>query len=78
MSTYRYILRAARALASSYGSAAATCAPSPVPIAIGNSTLSNNQVARGLQLSIGDPPQPFVFLPPWFVVVSLFSLSRWN
>ncbi|KAM7195055.1 acid protease [Rhypophila sp. PSN 637] len=65
MFAHRYILRATLALASSYGSAAATCAPSPVPIIIGNSTLSNNQVARGLQLSIGDPPQPFVFLPQW-------------
>ncbi|KAK1759830.1 acid protease [Echria macrotheca] len=65
MITYRYI-RAALALASTYGSsAAATCAPPPVPITIGNSTLSNNQVARGLQVSIGNPPQPFVFLPQW-------------
>ncbi|KIH93206.1 aspartic-type endopeptidase [Sporothrix brasiliensis 5110] len=41
------------------------CAPEPLAITIGNVTLSNNQVARGLRLSIGSPPQSFAFLPQW-------------
>ncbi|CAK7246400.1 MAG: hypothetical protein STHCBS139747_008030 [Sporothrix thermara] len=41
------------------------CAPAPVAITIGNVTLSNNQIARGLDISIGSPPQSFAFLPQW-------------
>ncbi|CAK7227211.1 hypothetical protein SCUCBS95973_006466 [Sporothrix curviconia] len=43
----------------------ATCAPPLVAITIGNVTLSNNHVARGLEISIGSPVQPFVFMPQW-------------
>ncbi|KAL1901042.1 hypothetical protein Sste5346_002108 [Sporothrix stenoceras] len=43
----------------------ATCAPEPLAITIGNVTLSNNQLARGLKLNIGSPPQSFAFMPQW-------------
>ncbi|KAI2467421.1 acid protease [Annulohypoxylon bovei var. microspora] len=42
-----------------------TCAPSPIAVRIGNVTLANHQVARGVEIHIGDPPQPFAFLPQW-------------
>ncbi|KAI1455301.1 acid protease [Annulohypoxylon moriforme] len=45
--------------------ASSTCAPDPIAIRIGNVTLSNHQVARGAEIHIGDPPQPFAFLPQW-------------
>lgn len=43
----------------------ASCAPSPIPIRIGNVTLSNSETARGLDISVGSPAQPFAFLPQW-------------
>ncbi|PVH70383.1 acid protease [Cadophora sp. DSE1049] len=43
----------------------ASCAPSPIPIRIGNVTLSNSETARGLDISVGTPAQPFAFLPQW-------------
>ncbi|KAI1204968.1 acid protease [Annulohypoxylon truncatum] len=42
-----------------------TCAPNPIAVRIGNVTLANHQVARGAEIHIGDPPQPFAFLPQW-------------
>ncbi|KAK1462224.1 hypothetical protein CMEL01_14191 [Colletotrichum melonis] len=41
----------------------AACAPYPVPIRLGNVSLSNGQVARGLELAIGEPEQKFAFIP---------------
>ncbi|PQE03454.1 Peptidase aspartic protein [Rutstroemia sp. NJR-2017a BVV2] len=46
-------------------SASSDCAPPPIPIRIGNVTLSNGQTARGLDIAVGTPPQPFAFLPQW-------------
>ncbi len=42
------------------------CAPSPIAIKIGNVTLGNAQIARGAEVYVGDPPQPFAFLPQWY------------
>ncbi|KAI0095828.1 acid protease [Hypoxylon sp. NC0597] len=42
-----------------------TCFPSPIAIRVGNVTLANHQVARGAEIHVGDPPQPFAFLPQW-------------
>ncbi|KAK1633627.1 aspartic peptidase domain-containing protein [Colletotrichum phormii] len=41
----------------------AACAPYPVPIRLGNVSLSNGQVARGLELAVGEPEQKFAFIP---------------
>ncbi|KAI0835924.1 acid protease [Hypoxylon sp. FL0890] len=41
------------------------CAPSPIAVRIGNVTLANHQIARGAEIHVGDPPQPFAFLPQW-------------
>ncbi|PQE19414.1 Peptidase aspartic protein [Rutstroemia sp. NJR-2017a BBW] len=46
-------------------SASSDCAPPPIPIRIGNVTLSNGHTARGLDISVGTPPQSFAFLPQW-------------
>lgn len=43
--------------------AQAACAPYPVPIRLGNVSLSNGQVARGLELAVGEPEQKFAFIP---------------
>lgn len=45
--------------------AMADCAPRPIPISIGNVTLTNNEDMRGVGLSLGNPPQNFAFLPQW-------------
>ncbi|TGO74448.1 hypothetical protein BELL_0282g00100 [Botrytis elliptica] len=37
----------------------------PIPIRIGNVTLSTGETARGLDLSVGSPEQHFAFLPQW-------------
>ncbi|KAI0880263.1 acid protease [Annulohypoxylon maeteangense] len=42
-----------------------TCAPNPIAVRIGNVTLTNHQVARGAEIHVGSPPQPFAFLPQW-------------
>ncbi|CAK7236425.1 hypothetical protein SBRCBS47491_009632 [Sporothrix bragantina] len=52
-------------LVSTVLAANSTCAEPPVAITIGNVSLSNNHVARGLEISIGSPPQSFAFLPQW-------------
>ncbi|KAK1676698.1 aspartic peptidase domain-containing protein [Colletotrichum godetiae] len=41
----------------------AACAPYPVPIRLGNVSLSNGQVVRGLELAVGEPEQKFAFIP---------------
>jgi hypothetical protein len=46
-------------------SAGADCVPSPFSVRVGNVSLTNNQVARGLDISVGTPAQPFAFLPQW-------------
>ncbi|PGH17824.1 hypothetical protein AJ80_04647 [Polytolypa hystricis UAMH7299] len=43
----------------------ADCAPPPIPINIENVTLPNNEISRGLGMSVGNPPQKFSFLPAW-------------
>ena len=45
--------------------AATDCAPEPLAVAIGNVTLSNNNVARGIEIAIGTPAQSFAFMPQW-------------
>ncbi|CAK7214107.1 hypothetical protein SEUCBS140593_002071 [Sporothrix eucalyptigena] len=40
-----------------------SCAPYPQAVRLGNVTLSNHMVARGMNMSIGSPPQPLAFLP---------------
>lgn len=45
----------------------AACEPYPVPIRIGNVSLSNGKSARGIDLGIGEPEQAFAFMPQWFV-----------
>lgn len=47
----------------------AECAPYPVRAPIANVTLSNNNIARGIALSVGSPEQHFAFLPQWYAVV---------
>jgi hypothetical protein len=37
--------------------------PVPLPIVLGNVTLPNNHSARGLQLTVGTPPQAMAFAP---------------
>ncbi|KAI1379867.1 acid protease [Hypoxylon crocopeplum] len=41
------------------------CALNPIAVRVGNITLENHQVARGAEIHVGDPPQPFAFLPQW-------------
>ncbi|CAD6441237.1 83daef0f-924e-4d40-95f0-5487f05f15bb [Sclerotinia trifoliorum] len=43
----------------------ATCTVPPIPVRIGNVTLSTGETARGLDLSVGNPEQHFAFLPQW-------------
>jgi hypothetical protein len=43
----------------------AQCVPYPIAATIGNVSLSNGQLARGANLSVGHPPQSFAFLPQW-------------
>jgi hypothetical protein len=43
----------------------ADCVPSPIAAKIGNVSLSNSQVARGIAYSVGSPAQNFTFLPQW-------------
>ncbi|RYP50188.1 hypothetical protein DL768_004244 [Monosporascus sp. mg162] len=43
----------------------AQCVPYPIAATIGNVSLSNGQLARGVALSVGEPPQDFAFLPQW-------------
>lgn len=43
----------------------ADCAPYPVAARIRNVSLSNGQLARGVELSVGHPSQNFAFLPQW-------------
>ncbi|ESZ93554.1 putative aspartic-type endopeptidase [Sclerotinia borealis F-4128] len=43
----------------------AGCSAPPIPIRIGNVTLSTGETARGLDLSVGNPEQHFAFLPQW-------------
>lgn len=49
----------------------ADCVPAPFRVAIENVTLDNRQTARGLSLTLGTPPQPFAFLPQWYVCMCL-------
>jgi hypothetical protein len=46
-------------------SASADCGPYPINVKIGNVTLSNQQDARGLAVTVGSPEQNFAFLPQW-------------
>ena len=46
------------------------CTPLPIPIRIGDITLSNNQVARGLELAVGTPPQTLAFMPQWYLLAT--------
>ncbi|OHE99773.1 hypothetical protein CORC01_04909 [Colletotrichum orchidophilum] len=41
----------------------ADCSPYPISLPIGNVTLSNGKVARGLNLAVGSPAQTFAFMP---------------
>ncbi|KAJ8068501.1 hypothetical protein OCU04_004051 [Sclerotinia nivalis] len=43
----------------------AACSVPPIPIRIGNVSLSTGETARGLDLSVGNPEQHFAFLPQW-------------
>ncbi|KAB8291748.1 hypothetical protein EYC80_006543 [Monilinia laxa] len=43
----------------------AACSVPPIPIRIGNVTLSTGETSRGLDLSVGNPEQHFAFLPQW-------------
>ncbi|KAI1948347.1 hypothetical protein LOZ57_002698 [Ophidiomyces ophidiicola] len=43
----------------------ADCAPRPIAISLGNVTISNQKVIRGLDISIGSPQQSLAFLPQW-------------
>ncbi len=45
----------------------ATCVPPPVPVRIGNVTLPNQMIARGVEMSIGQPAQNVALLPLWSV-----------
>ncbi|CAK7235392.1 hypothetical protein SCUCBS95973_009254 [Sporothrix curviconia] len=40
-----------------------SCAPYPAAVRLGNVTLSNNMTARGMNMSIGSPPQALAFMP---------------
>jgi hypothetical protein len=51
----------------------ATCAPYPISARVGNITLSNGQISRGVAYSVGTPAQDFSFLPQWYV--ALLSLD---
>ncbi|KAL4894411.1 aspartic peptidase domain-containing protein [Aspergillus ambiguus] len=41
------------------------CAPYPVGMTLGNVTLGNNNVMRGVSIAVGDPEQHFAFFPQW-------------
>ncbi|KAI3395352.1 hypothetical protein diail_1408 [Diaporthe ilicicola] len=42
-----------------------SCNTVPISLRVGNVTLANNQVARGVDLGIGTPSQSMAFLPQW-------------
>ncbi|KAK3291752.1 aspartic peptidase domain-containing protein [Chaetomium fimeti] len=46
-------------------SKAARCAPPPIAVPFGNVTLSSNNIRRGVEVSVGTPPQQFAFMPAW-------------
>lgn len=41
------------------------CAPYPIGLPLGDVKLGNT-TARGVSLSVGEPEQPFAFLPQWY------------
>ncbi len=47
--------------------ASAACSPAPIVMRIGNVSLSNNMTARGVAMSVGEPPQSLALLPLWSV-----------
>lgn len=51
--------------------ASADCLPEPINIPIRNITFPhyNNNVIRGLEISLGSPAQPFAFLPQTYELV---------
>lgn len=52
-----------------WGQASAECLPEPIDVRIGNVTFEdyNNNVIRGLDISVGSPKQSFAFLPQTWV-----------
>ncbi|GIJ82106.1 hypothetical protein Asppvi_000609 [Aspergillus pseudoviridinutans] len=59
-------------------SAGADCVPSPFSVRVGNVSLPNNQVARGLDIAVGVPAQPFAFLPQWPLNNTFVYPTGWN
>ncbi|KAH1921514.1 hypothetical protein KXV48_006142 [Aspergillus fumigatus] len=59
-------------------SAGADCVPSPFSVRVGNVSLTNTQVARGLGISVGTPGQPFAFLPQWPLNNTFVYPTGWN
>jgi hypothetical protein len=48
-------------------SEAIDCAPPPINLRVGNVTLSTGNVRRGVEASVGTPPQTLAFMPGWSV-----------
>ncbi|KAH6616214.1 aspartic peptidase domain-containing protein [Chaetomium sp. MPI-SDFR-AT-0129] len=48
-----------------YSKATTDCAPPPITVPVGNVTLSNQNLRRGVEVAVGSPPQPFAFMPGW-------------
>ncbi|RHZ48577.1 putative aspartic-type endopeptidase [Aspergillus thermomutatus] len=59
-------------------SSGADCVPSPFSVGVGNVSLTNNQVARGLEISVGTPAQPFAFLPQWSLNNTFVYPTDWD
>jgi hypothetical protein len=53
---------------------AADCVPYPIAAKIGNVTLSNGQISRGIAYSVRSPEQEFAFLPQWYDISSAVAL----
>lgn len=54
----------------------AACAPYPVPLRLGNVSLSNGKEARGVELSVGNPEQKFALIPHKYTTSILCSVSN--
>lgn len=46
------------------------CLPYPIPINIGNVSLSNQKMAWGIGLTVVTPEQNLAFMPQWYVYLA--------
>jgi hypothetical protein len=44
-------------------STALSCLPMPIALPIGNVTVANGGISRGIKMAVGTPPQELSFMP---------------